>query len=678
MAGKCNGWSGGGIFLVLCALLCLTSCQRYQVDNDGTRVKPAKTAKADPEKEKNAKAKQPPPPKYNAVYDAEIKEIFELASKQRWEEAESKANALCALDPQEPSTQRLLKWVQKQREMKRDQAMEDKIREVNAKNPTFNPTLVDILKEKKDRGLPPRKDVRDAVEQILSTPYIPPSFGKTERRDGVVFETPSEQGAMAKLLDREITIRLENATLESIIFEVGKAEGINFIADKALPAFQQKLSVNLAKVKLSEFLRYISRNLEIQFQVGDGLIWIVDAKDPKKVQEETRIYKLRYGFVRPAEFGPPEVLRTATTVNNVTTVSEQQKMAKFVNDMSPTAPSIESAIKAFFVGAKYYIDYERNIIVARGTREQLEVMDDIVRDFDKPLQQVLIEAKFITVSQSSFLKLGALWETGKDALASAQAPQDFTGLALLNPGLGLEESWGRVLSRQNLSVTLSALQQDGESHILSAPRLTVVNNLPATISDGKIQYYYEEYTVKQTITDRRSNSSLVPAGKPAKVTSGVTLKVLASIGGDGRSIFLALNPEVNQDVRLVTFATITDKDDTGKVVSTFDIKLPESRMQELATRVVVRSGQTVAMGGVLERQQTTYVESVPVLGNLPIIGAAFRRRTALDKPRYLLIFVTATLLSETGEFLSYDQPLEAGKAVTEAPEPPKEKEEEKK
>jgi type IV pilus assembly protein PilQ len=133
--------------------------------------------------------------------------------------------------------------------------------------------------------------------------------------------------------------------------------------------------------------------------------------------------------------------------------------------------------------------------------------------------------------------------------------------------------------------------------------------------------------------------------------------VLASVGGDGRTIFLALRPRVNSEVKLAPFATITDKDDAGNVVSTFDIKLPEYRTQELATRVAIRSGETVVMGGVLERQQTTYVESVPLLGNLPVIGAAFRRRTQVDRPRYLLVFVTATLLSEDGQYLIYDEPM---------------------
>ncbi|MGB9604227.1 MAG: type II secretion system protein GspD, partial [Limisphaerales bacterium] len=161
----------------------------------------------------------------------------------------------------------------------------------------------------------------------------------------------------------------------------------------------------------------------------------------------------------------------------------------------------------------------------------------------------------------------------------------------------------------------------------------------------KIQYYYEQYTVKQTIGQYITASSLVPEGKPTKITSGVSLYVVASVGGDGKTILLAINPKVNQDVEMKTFATVRD------VSGSFEIKLPESRTQELATRVLVKSGQTVVMGGVLEREQRKFVESIPILGNIPIIGAAFRKRTEYNKPRYLLVFVTATLLNENGELV---------------------------
>lgn len=600
--------------------------------------------------------------KYSSTHDAEFKEIFDLAGQGKWEEAEAKAQILVQRAPNDDAAKRTLDWTIKQRQAQRDRAVENKIREIDAKNSDLNPTIKRLLTENKDRGLPPRRDVRDAVQQIEATPYIPDNYGKVIRQKSPLFDMESPEGKMAKVLEKEISVHLDNVTLEAIIFNIGQAEGINFVADKSLPAFKQTLSVNMDKVRLSEFLRYVSRNLDVQFQVGNDLIWIVDAKDPKRLLEETRVYRLRYGFIMPAQFGPEDVNKITTVQGPVTTITENQKMTKFVNDGAPNTPVIENIIKQFFTGTKYLIDYERNVILARGTRDQLEVMDRIIEEFDRPLQQVLIEARFITITEAAFFQLGATWES-PGGTHPAPAAQDYTGLGTFSGlqndfGTGIQKNWTniwpKVFGRNQLTATLSALQQSGEGQTLSAPRLTLVNNLPAKISDGKIQYYYEQYTVKQTVGAYNTASSLVPEGKPTKITSGVSLFVVASIGGDGKTILLALNPEVNQDVQMVTFATVKDFDSSGKVAGSFEIRLPESRSQSLSTRVLVKSGQTVVMGGVLEREQRTFVESTPILGSIPIIGAAFRRRTEINKPRYLLIFVTATLLSEKGELIIPD------------------------
>jgi type IV pilus assembly protein PilQ len=304
------------------------------------------------------------------------------------------------------------------------------------------------------------------------------------------------------------------------------------------------------------------------------------------------------------------------------------------------------------------IDYERNLVVAKGTPEQLEVLEKIIREFDQPIQQVLIEARFVTISKPAYLQLGALWETGRATSTNSRAPEDFT--ALINPqdiaglGVGIQHTFTKVLGAEGLSATISALEQTGESQTLSAPRLTVLNNRPATINDGLVQYYYEEYAVKSTVQQYYTASSFVPSGKPTKITAGAELNVMASISGDGKSIVLALNPKINSNVELVKYATLTDYLGNNQQ-STFDINLPQYRTQELSTRMVVNSGETVVMGGVLERERSTFVEAVPVLGNLPYLGTFFRRRTEVDTPRYLLIFVTATIVKDTGEFLIYDE-----------------------
>ncbi|PYJ08575.1 MAG: type II secretory pathway protein [Verrucomicrobia bacterium] len=519
------------------------------------------------------------------------------------------------------------------------------------------------------------------MHRIENAPYIPETYGKTSLEKGPLFDFESAKGRMAKVLEKEVTVHLDNVPLETVIVNLSQTTGVNIVADKSLPVLKQTLSINLDKVKLGEFFRYVARNYDLQFQVGDELVWVVDAKDTKRLMEETRFYRLRKGFVLPAQFGAGEVARQVTIVPNLTTTNETQKFIRFVNDEAPAQPALERAIKELFTGTnyvnmKFMIDYERNLVVARGTPEQLDMLEKVIQEFDRPIQQVLIEARFVTISKPAFLQLGVLWETGRD-LNSVRIPQDFTGLVTdqtfpraantlgqVSPsiGIGIQEAFTNVLGAADLSATITALEQTGEGQTLSAPRLTVLNNRPATISDGKVQYYYEQYDVKQTVQQYYTASSFVPSGKPTKITAGAELNVMASISGDGKSILLALNPRVNTDVQLVRYATLTDIQPGGTNVS-FDINLPQYRTQELSTRVVVKSGETVVMGGVIERQRSTLVESVPVLGDIPIIGALFRRRTEVDTPRYLLVFVTATIVKDTGEFLVYED----SHAATNAP-----------
>ncbi len=678
------------LVLFTVGLVLLTSCQQPQPKFKTVAEPAAKKAAAAPAPPAAAVTNAPPvaatPAGTNAPgavagspadqtqfskdYADEIKVVLDLANKNQWEDARVQAAVLATHAPTNLMITRLHNWVEHQVQQRREQALEDEIRKIDAKNSVFNPTIPGLLKEQKDRGLPARKDVRDNIQRIESTPYIPEKYGKTVHMTGPLFDIDAAKGPMAKVMEKEVAIHLDNIPLETVIVNLSQSTGVNIVADKSLPALKQTLNVNLEKVRLGEFFKFIGRNYELQFQVGPDLVWVVAATNKTSLMEETRFYRLRKGFVLPAQMDSEEAVRTSITANNVTTTSETQKFKKFVNDAAPNLPSLERAITNMFTGSKFMIDYERNLIMARGTPEQLEVLENIIKNFDQPIQQVLIEARFVTLSKPAFLQLGALWETGRQA-QNVRNPQDFTGLVtdqnfpnVINAkgtvtpalGIGLQETFTNILGRQSLSATISALEQSGESQTLSAPRLTVLNNRPAQIADGKVQYYYEEYQVRQTVQQYYTASSWVPQGKPTKITSGAELNVLASISGDGKHIVLALNPRVNTDVQLVSYATLTDTGIGGTNQSAFDIKLPQYRTQELATRVVVNSGETVVMGGVLERERTTLVESVPVLGNIPIIGPLFRRRTEVDKPRYLLIFVTATILTEEGEYLILDEP----------------------
>jgi type IV pilus assembly protein PilQ len=580
-----------------------------------------------------------------------------LSEKGKWEEAEAEVGLLLQQHPEDTTLLRIGEWVATQKTLLRQQAIEDRIRTIDAKQSGMNPSIKELWKESKDRGLPPRKDIRDALEMIEAEPYVPETFGSQITKRGLLFDAQSERGRMSGLLENTVSIQAEEQSVKEILFDIGGKEGINFVADQGLAPLQQKLTLNLDRVKLGELLGYISRNTGVQFQVGENLIWVIDGKASKELIEQTRFYRLRNGFIMPAQFGPEETtLVTVKPEKGPTTITETAKYEMFVNDSIMKKPSIAEAIEKFFKGSDFMIDYERNLIVATGTPAQFEILEKIIEEFDRPIQQVLIEARFITISEEAFLDLGFRWSSmTKDRTALESEEGLLARIKLRNV---FEDT--DTLDLAELSAALTALEQSGESQLLSAPRLTLLNNRPGSIKDGEVNYYFEQFAIEETITsidgDNRYKISgrMVPTGKPSKITAGVSLEVVASIGGDGQSILLALHPVVNQNVTYVSLdGKAVDDDSPNNQMQVF---LPKWRTQELATRVVVGSGQSIMMGGVLEREQRTIVESVPILGNLPGIGALFRKRSTIDKPRYLLIFVTATLIGEDGSFVTYEQP----------------------
>src|SRR5438093_13150549 len=98
---------------------------------------------------------------------------MELARKDRWEEAQAKSTALLQKDPKNPMLERTHSWIIQAGQKRREQALEDVIRDIDSEHSVFNPTLPSLFSEKKDRGLPATKDVRDTVHRIENSPYSP-------------------------------------------------------------------------------------------------------------------------------------------------------------------------------------------------------------------------------------------------------------------------------------------------------------------------------------------------------------------------------------------------------------------------------------------------------------------------------------------------------------------------
>ena len=242
----------------------------------------------------------------------------------------------------------------------------------------------------------------------------------------------------------------------------------------------------------------------------------------------------------------------------------------------------------------------------------------------------------------------------------------FTPFASQAQGLNL--TYQGVLTDPMFTAVLHALETTGDSRTLSVPRITTVNNSPALIRIGEDFRYFEEYDVVETLSGTTSEgrdtyiAQQVPVGTPTLEELGITLDVTPSVGADMTSITLRILPEISDFLRWEYWEVGTTRggsarnnnNDSVQATATnvtSSIKLPIFQRSTLETEVVTRSGETVVMGGLIRSVESRSLEKVPILGDVPWLGRLFRHDTVEEKKQNLLIFVTGTILSETGETL---------------------------
>ena len=487
---------------------------------------------------------------------------------------------------------------------------------------------------------------------------VPDTYNMKRKVRGETSPLRTAPTAMQRALEKTVTLHLDDVSLDDFILAVGAAENINIISDSLQDT--GTMTVHAENVPLSEIMDYVSRNLGVGFYVGKNIIWATPQDSAESaVPMETRMYRLRKGL------SSEEIEAGDDSIDIVEAVE------RFV----PPAD-----------GADLLFNKKAHVLMVKNTRENLGHIEKIIETLDVCPPQILIEARFITTSVQDLTELGIDWvlnsqisvtkrmkkrpdgsnshrtETRIDEGASAKFtpfPGSSTGLNLTYRGL---------LTDPMFQAVIHALQTSGRSRTLSVPRIATVNNRTASIRIGQDFRYFDEYDVQSTpgnISDAGSttyDTVLVPVGTPKLEKLGIELNVTPSVGADMGSIDLKILPKITDFVRYETYETsarnrnyssnANNQNINTNVPALGVIKLPIFSTSELETEMIVRSGETVVMGGLIRTTESKSEEGIPILSWIPLIGRLFRHDTVEETKENLLIFVTATILSERGESLT--------------------------
>jgi type IV pilus assembly protein PilQ len=500
-----------------------------------------------------------------------------------------------------------------------------------------------------------------ALGEVDDALVLPKTYNKTVVISPNLNPLEMPVGSMEDLINKKVSIQLNNAGVKELVQVLSQVDGLNIIADDALEA-EKSLTINVKDVPLKEVLSYIARNMGIAFYLGENIVWVTESTEEpgSGPQLETRIFQLRQGFIP--------------------TLKAEKKDDQGGGGGQPGEDDtdLEDALDAFLAdspeGATYRVFKTRNVLVVRDTRENLRTVEELVKTFDKAPYQVRIEARFITISQNDLYDVGSelsltpdIAPVAGDANAQLQVTDLLTSLGALQAdnkdGVGYADLGG-VLGNRAYSLIISALDKQTSTKNLSAPRITVLNNHSARIRSGKTTLYYSELdTVASTAssTTGDSNSSIQTAftGTPDEIESGVTLDVKVNVGNDGKTVLIGLKPEIIEISQWRSFNVIAGGDSTSNNNNSSsntdnaqgNIELPETSENSLQTAVAIRSGETVALGGLVTSNVQKTVSKVPILGDIPLLGFFFRHTTEKNEPQHLLIFVTARVIDQDGNFV---------------------------
>jgi general secretion pathway protein D len=245
---------------------------------------------------------------------------------------------------------------------------------------------------------------------------------------------------------------------------------------------------------------------------------------------------------------------------------------------------------------------------------------------------------------------------GSDASSGKQVVQGGgTGTA------GAIASFASVLTNPDLTLILHALEQNGNADLLSAPKVTTRSGSEATIKVVTEYIYPTAFEVQGgQLNGGANNNGNANAGNLVQETTvvpsdfatrevGVILNVMPEVSPDGNMINLNMKPSVVTDPIWYQYGSQVRRADG----STMQMNMPQPffQIRTLETQISIYDGATVVMGGLITESVEKANDKIPVLGDIPFLGALFRSKTEKSVKKNLLIFVTAKLVDPAGRLI---------------------------
>lgn len=277
------------------------------------------------------------------------------------------------------------------------------------------------------------------------------------------------------------------------------------------------------------------------------------------------------------------------------------------------------------------VDQESNALVITAPEAVLARIRKDLEVIDRPVSQVMIEAMVVDVTKEGRKNLGLDWGWEYAGQEDPSVPQ--VGSAIME-SLGLDIGYIPAGGLSNFVLKLRATCEKGDARVEANPRVATLDGQVAEIFVGRDRYYNLTSGTDSDYTARLES-----------IKTGITLKLQPKVAENGE-ITVRIEPEVSD--------VVGDSNGNGS--------LPVISRRKVSTTVRVKTGESIVLGGLLQRVDHKVKTKVPLLGDLPILGLLFSATKTVQEEGEVLIIITPYLMDSPGVGLSPRLALPSNKA----------------
>ncbi|EKZ9001164.1 type IV pilus secretin PilQ family protein [Vibrio fluvialis] len=438
----------------------------------------------------------------------------------------------------------------------------------------------------------------------------------------VIRKLKAEEKANPKsVLEKEgklISINFQDIPVRNVLQLIADYNEFNLVVSDSV---RGNLTLRLDGVPWQQVLDIILQVKGLDKRV-DGNVILVAPKEELDLREKQQLQKARMA----EELGD---LQSDILIINFAKASD---IAQMIGG--------DGAVNMLSERGSISIDERTNALLIRELPENIAVIRDIVASLDIPVKQVQIEARIVTVNEGNLDELGVRWgfsSTNGSTTTGGSIESNLGAIGLYDGGNNSGGSGDGVAIDDFLNVNLAATSANASSIAFQVAKLGADTLLDLELSAMQRESKAEIISSPRLITTNK---------QPAYIEQGTEIPYLESSSSGATSVAfkkavlsLKVTPQITPDNRLVLDLSVT-QDRPGEVVKTGTGEAVAINTQRIGTQVLVNNGETVVLGGIFQHSITNSVDKVPLLGDLPVLGALFRRSYEQMGKSELLIFVT--------------------------------------